>query len=402
MRTKIFFILLFFSLLNNASFAQQSAELDSKFLRLPRYGSKPNITAAISTPVPGMQVYNNSTNSIWYYNGSDWINQSEIKVPLLLDLNGTGLQSTITSIASGTSGQSAFFRTTNTTNDKSTVSIENNGLGWGVYAVNSNSSNIYPVIHALNGSSGTALSGHNSGTGSAAYFGSSSSAALAEPTLNVLTERNSNAAYFNLNYASSNSHGVRITSNGQASSLFSEALGIGMAGYFRILNASNNNISLKATTNGLGTAGEFSNTNVSASAPVVDIKNQGSGYGINIESQNAIFTEGFIKNKGFTQLGELSPKIKTVTFYTYIGAGSVETITHGLDINKILSINVFAFLHSTDPMVPDRGIPPSFKSLGDEYYYDYYFDDTKIHFIIPGTSAKVKNFFARVLISYTE
>jgi hypothetical protein len=400
MKTKLSFLFLIINFFVLPIFAQKAIELDSKFLKLPRYSSELEITASISSPVAGMQVYNNSTNSIWYYNGSDWINQSEIKAPLFLDLNVSGLQSTFTSIASGTSGQSAIFSTTNSTNDESTVSIQNSGLRWGLFATNSNTLNTYPVIHSVSGNSGAALSGFNLGTGSAAYLRSSSSAALSNPTLNVLTERNSVGAFFNLNYPSSTSYGVGIVSNGQAPNLFAEATGLGIAGFFRIDNSTSNNVSLKATTNGMGSAGEFSNTNASASAPVVDVKNQGSGFGINIESQDAISADGFIKNKGFTQLGELSDKIKTVTLGAYIGAGSVETITHNLNAAKILSVNVYASLE--DGLPPHLRIPPSFISLGTEYYYDFYFDDTKIYFIIPGSSTKVKNFFARVLISYKE
>jgi hypothetical protein len=176
--------------------------------------------------------------------------------------------------------------------------------------------------------------------------------------------------------------------------------GTNTAGSFHIDNSANANSALESSTNGLANAAKFNITNPSSSAAVIEAETSGSGFAGSFQGTSSLEANGFVKFKGFTQLGEFSPKIKTVEFNQYIGAGSVETITHNLNAGKILSINVYASLETGLP--PYLRIPPSFISLGTEYYYDYYFDDTKIYFIIPSTSTKVKNFFARVLISYTE
>lgn len=63
--------LLLFSVI---SFAQQASEVDSKFVRLPRYANLTAIQSAIPTAQQGMMVYNIGTASNWYYNGTTWTN----------------------------------------------------------------------------------------------------------------------------------------------------------------------------------------------------------------------------------------------------------------------------------------------------------------------------------------
>jgi hypothetical protein len=410
---KKFFKILIFSLLSISTFAQQTSEIDSKFVKLPRYddlAAIKNVTTGITTPTQGMMVYNNDTKSNWSFNGTVWINTlSAVAAPLSLT---SASASTISSTNTGTIGYSGRFENNNIGNNNPTLNVVNNAVGSAarIYIDNVGSSNNALVVSTVG--TGRAISAlNNSSTSATVKFTNSEGTGLALETSGglkfgspnvgtpaagkVLTamDNQGNAQWQDIPPLSSP---LTLTSSG--STFTSIAAGTsGVAGRFQIDNPLNSNTSLYATTNGLGSAGNFSNTNASASASVIDIKNQGTGYSINIEGQNALFADGLIKNKGFIELGELSPKIKTVTFGEYIGAGSVQTITHNLNAGKILSINVFASLETGLP--PYLRIPPSFISLGTDYYYDYYFDDTKIYFIIPSTSTKVKNFFARVLIS---
>jgi hypothetical protein len=53
--------------------AQQATQIDPKFIALPRFADQAAVTAAIPSPVNGMMVYRNDTQSFWYYNGA-WTN----------------------------------------------------------------------------------------------------------------------------------------------------------------------------------------------------------------------------------------------------------------------------------------------------------------------------------------
>lgn len=65
-----------FCLFYLATIAQNASEIDSKFVKIPRYANETAITSAITSPTSGMMVYNNATSSIWFYNGSSWANTS--------------------------------------------------------------------------------------------------------------------------------------------------------------------------------------------------------------------------------------------------------------------------------------------------------------------------------------
>jgi hypothetical protein len=55
-------------------FAQNTTEIDTKSLRLPRYNNTAAISSAISSPLSGMMVFNSATASIWAFNGISWVN----------------------------------------------------------------------------------------------------------------------------------------------------------------------------------------------------------------------------------------------------------------------------------------------------------------------------------------
>ncbi len=54
-------------------FAQQAIELNSKSLTVPRYANLAAINSAITVPLKGMVVFNETTNNLWVYNGTNWI-----------------------------------------------------------------------------------------------------------------------------------------------------------------------------------------------------------------------------------------------------------------------------------------------------------------------------------------
>ncbi len=66
--------ILILSLFALNTYAQQATEIDPKSVRLPRYNNLTAIQAAITSPQQGMMVYNISTTTNWYYNGSNWTN----------------------------------------------------------------------------------------------------------------------------------------------------------------------------------------------------------------------------------------------------------------------------------------------------------------------------------------
>jgi len=69
-------ITLIFSIFFLATIAQNAAEIDPKFIKIPRYADQTAITTSITSPTSGMLVYNNATASILFYNGSSWTNTS--------------------------------------------------------------------------------------------------------------------------------------------------------------------------------------------------------------------------------------------------------------------------------------------------------------------------------------
>jgi len=414
--------ILIFSLLSITSYAQQASEIDPKFVKLPRYSNVLAIETNITSPQRGMMVYNTETASNWYYNGTAWRNTKEaISPPLELSLNsGIAFESTFTSTASGSVGRAGNFQITNSVNSENALISSTNGSGAaieantsgsgyairastntgkaGLFSINS-ATNINDALNATSDGIGHAFSAYNNGLGPVAAFIMSN----ADNLNTVINAQNSGLGFggnFTINNPSNFNSALRASTNGTGEAILGFSTGIGNAGNFTINNNLSNANVLIVETNGLGKAAKFNIANPASSAAVIEAETSGSGFAGSFQGTNSLEANGFVKIKGFTQLGELSPKIKTVEFNQYIGAGSVESITHNLDASKILSINVYASLETGLP--PYMRIPPSFISLGTEYYYDYYFDDTKIYFIIPSSSSKVKNFFARVLISYTE
>ncbi len=411
--------LLVFALISVSSYAQQATEIDPKFVKLPRYADMSAINA-IPSPQQGMMVYNVATTSNWSFNGSAWTNIG-ITIPLNLTNNTSiGYITTFASETTGSGGRAGYFGITNPLNSQSALTAITSGTGDAFYAgtigpgyavrvststgkaalfENPSITNFNTTLTTLNYGNAGALNAINYGMGPSAII-EVDNVANSSTALEIKTNALGKSGEFRINNTLNNSPSLVSTTNGSGDAINGITTGSGKAGSFEINNSSNPNLALSAATNGLGSAGKFNISNPSNSSSAIEAKTLGSGFAGTFSGANAIQANGLITNKGFTQLGELSPVIKTVAFGEYIGAGSVQTISHNLAAKNILSINVFALLESGVP--PELRIPPSFLSLGTEYYYDYYFDDDKIYFIIPSTSTKVKNFFAKVLITYTE
>lgn len=410
---KNFIKTLIFSLFAFTTHAQQATEIDSKSVRLPRYESPEAVIAAIPAPAVGMMIYRTDTKSNWYFDGTDWKDLvGGVSPPLNLTNSGA---TTFSSTNIGTVGYAGNFENSNSANSNPTLNVVSNGAGNAARIYIDNLSNSNSAMALITLGTGKALNGINNSS-------TSPTAKLANSDINGLALETNGGLKFGSPNVGVPSAGKVLTAmdalgnatwqNSTLTLPLSQTLasstpllnltntGTNTASSFHIDNSTNSNSALESSTNGLANAAKFNITNPSSSAAVIEAETSGTGFAGSFQGANSIDANGFVKFKGFTQLGELSPKIKTVEFNQYIGAGSVETITHNLNASKILSINVYASLETGLP--PYLRIPPSFISLGTEYYYDYYFDDTKIYFIIPSASTKVKNFFARVLISYKE
>jgi hypothetical protein len=87
-----------------AAIAQNTSEIDPKFVKIPRYANQTAITSTITSPTTGMMVYNNATSSIWFYNGTVWANTSSGS------LSGSGTNTFIPVFtSSGSIGNSPLF-----------------------------------------------------------------------------------------------------------------------------------------------------------------------------------------------------------------------------------------------------------------------------------------------------
>ncbi len=84
--------ILIFSLLAITAYAQQSTEIDSKSVKLPRYVDQLAVTNALPSPTQGMMIYRTDTKSNWYYDGFAWKDMavSSVSVPSPLYLTSTG------------------------------------------------------------------------------------------------------------------------------------------------------------------------------------------------------------------------------------------------------------------------------------------------------------------------
>ena len=298
--------LLILTILHFSAFAQQAAEIDPKSIKLPRYADLTAITSAIASPQQGMMVYNNSTASNWYYNGSAWANMAgSLALPFSQSqaLNSGGLFS-VTNTTSNAAGMASalkgeFFGTP--TNLISTgigvhgVAVKTGGLGqvYGVLgetsasdgaAVNGRTTAIFSTGTGVLGSSdagkgvwGTA----NSGIGG--YFSSTSGYALVTGTGNVGIGISNPSA--KLDVAGS----LKIANGSQGADKVLVSDIDGLTSWQKIssgsisaplnFDASSSTPIFSATNTGTGRAGFFSINNTGSSANALRVESNSSGYG---------------------------------------------------------------------------------------------------------------------------
>ncbi len=307
---KTFIKTLIISLLSISTFAQQSSEIDPKFVKLPRYADLTAINAAILTPTQGMMVYNIGTASNWYYNGTSWTNmavsgsltlpysQTQTNASTLFSLTnlGTGgagyfrinyslnsnnaLEATtfgsgsaIYGSATGTSGYAATFESVNSLSTLKSTNYDNGNAGR--FEINNTNSSGHTLLVNTNGlgrsgwfqstnplNNAASLIGENYGLGQGVYgtnFGTGK------------------AGVFEINNSLNTNIALHAFTNGDGDSFYSYTGGLGRAGVFEINNSSNANIALHSVTNGLGRAGNFSINNAFNSESAIQVSTNGTG-----------------------------------------------------------------------------------------------------------------------------
>ncbi|WP_435354947.1 hypothetical protein [Emticicia sp. SJ17W-69] len=107
----LFLVLLGYS---NITFAQVAATIiDSKSVSVPRYTNLADINAKITTPVQGMLVYNNETQTLWYRNATSWI---DLFTSGPWSVNGNDVYKTGGRVGVGTSSPAAPLDVSTTSN----------------------------------------------------------------------------------------------------------------------------------------------------------------------------------------------------------------------------------------------------------------------------------------------
>ena len=72
MKKTLLFICLIVSTL--CAFSQQATDINPNAITVPRFANSAAVTTAIPSPVQGMFIYRNDTQSFWYYTSSGWTN----------------------------------------------------------------------------------------------------------------------------------------------------------------------------------------------------------------------------------------------------------------------------------------------------------------------------------------
>lgn len=214
----------------------------AKGILIPRMTSSQRI--GITTPVNGLMVYDITTNSFWYYNGSVWANMTSNNT---LNL--------------------PFDQTANTT--VPAFKITNFGLGAALTGASSSQIGIGIQAHAT-GEFGWGL---NAFTDKAGAISIRSIADNGQPYYGEITSTtNSNTLMYLLNK------------------------GLGKTSNLLLSNASSMASNLYIAGNHLGKQVEIYQTNTLNTSPAVYISNEGTGLGLKVESNNASAISGACTN----------------------------------------------------------------------------------------------------------
>jgi hypothetical protein len=386
------------------AYAQQAADIDPRFVQLPRYANLAAINASIPFPIQGMQVYDLSTGSVYHFNGTVWTNNSgAVTGPLNLSSAG----STFYSTASGTTGKAGVFTNTNTsnpdyvinaqhlgtgtagnfinlntTNTTHTLNAENFGLGTaGRFSINSinnpsnalyvltsglgraatfqinNALNTLPSIYAVTNGSGEAIVGENtSNTKPTAIFTNANVGGYALETFGGLRFGGTNvgSAAAGKFLMSNDIHGnatwqilpkptedLDLTSSGNTTLKSTNSSTTNHAGEFIINNTNNTKDAINVKTNGNGSAGYFLISKATNSNSALASTTLGTGYAI--EALNSSASKATIYASNNTPLApaiEISGAIK-------VSGGSNKTAFKVITDATYISVNKFGILNTT-------------------------------------------------------
>ncbi len=229
-----------------ASLPNASSMLDisstTKGLLIPRMSSVQR--TAIATPADGLTVYDNTTESIWYYKaGTGWLQIASNPVTLTLPYTGTA-------------------------NSTSTLfSITNTGTGMAINASSAGGTGTYTATASL---SSAGIISDNTGAGEAITGRTVSQSGT--PTGSVVG-RNDGPGYGTQGFIATDASGNGIGVLGEVGISGST----GKAGHFENLNASNTQTALEAVTNGTGSAFTATNTNASTTVNILNVTSVGPG-----------------------------------------------------------------------------------------------------------------------------
>lgn len=244
---------------------------NSKGLLIPRMSSAER--SSISSPAKGLIVFDNETNSFWYFNGTAWVNQLPgWSIPFsavestAIDVFSISNFGTGSSVTGRTNAAGVGIRGIAEGNTSGTAiaimgqSGISGGMGRAGLFQNVNPLNVSNALEVKTNSNGNAL---NTLSGNAAYFeidNINATGAAVRAKINTINNTFGSAAVYGETAGTGGAAGVFYASNpsGEGRALFALAQGNGTAAYFRTEGSGD---AIESLTTGTGRIGYFRNTN---------------------------------------------------------------------------------------------------------------------------------------------